>query len=359
MRAGEAGISTDPGGGICRTVGQYAGEVEAKPVHAICGVPQGQGIEDELLGETGAIRKVDIVAGAAGVGEEPVPGAAIDLGDVVAQIVALVDEASALDPVAFGGVVVDRIHEHRDAAVVECLDEPLQLNDLVAGSRRIARFGREEVCGHVPPVIHPARRCRRLLVVLHDRHQLDRGDAELGEVIYPGGQAARCFQLALRQTGIGAAQRRRQTRKSRRVILHVQLINDKIFGPYLHMARSRIGAVIVDHAFAASGIDGVVAVDEGRREVEFRIADLLRTVGVRVVEHKIAVQHGAKGCVRRGGAVTIQAVHVKRAGAHSGAAYADAPVACTVRSHRHDLRRCRGVSCVVDQQFGGIGRGRA
>ena len=117
--------------------------------------------------------------------------------------------------------------------------------------------------------------------------------------------------------------------------------------------------MIVDDALAASGIDGAVAVDEGRREVKFRIVDLLRPVGVWVVEHEIAVQHGAEGRVRRGCAVAVQAVHVERAGAHAGAADSDTPIAGTVALHRHDLGRCRGVSFVVDQQLGGVGGGRA
>jgi cephalosporin-C deacetylase-like acetyl esterase len=55
-------------------------------------VPQGQGITDKVLGKTVAMRKVDVVAGAAGVDEERVAAAAIDFGNVVAQIVAFVDQ---------------------------------------------------------------------------------------------------------------------------------------------------------------------------------------------------------------------------------------------------------------------------
>ena len=107
-------------------------------------------------------------------------------------------------------MVVDHVHEHRDAAVVECLNEALQLDDLFALPCRVARFRGKKVRSHITPVIYSARGGCRLFVVLHYRHQFDRVDAELDEVVDTGGQPARGRQPALGQTEIGAAQRRRQ-----------------------------------------------------------------------------------------------------------------------------------------------------
>jgi len=145
----------------------------------------------------------------------------------------------------------------------------------------------------------------------------------------------------------------------RRVILHVQLVNDEVFRSYVYVAGGRVGTVIVDDALATPGVDGVIAVDERGRQIEFRIVDFLGSVRVWVVENEIAIQHGAERRIGRGRPVTGQAVHVKRARTDLGAADAHTPVAGTVADHRQGLRRRLGVRCIVDQQLSAISRGRA
>jgi hypothetical protein len=49
-----------------------------------------------------------------------------------AKIVTLVSQPPVLHPAAFASVVVDDVHEDRDAAVVERLHELLQLDDFLS-----------------------------------------------------------------------------------------------------------------------------------------------------------------------------------------------------------------------------------
>lgn len=132
------------------------------------------------------------------------------------------------------------------------------------GSRGVTHRGREKVGRHVAPVVHPPRGCRRVLVVLHHRHQFDSGHTKFNQVIDARSQAAGRFEAALRETDIRAPRCGSEVGNLRRVVLDVQLVDDQIFRIDFDMARRRIGRMVVHHAFAAASIDRLTGIDEGR-----------------------------------------------------------------------------------------------
>ena len=128
-------------------------------------------------------------------------------------IAAVVHPAVAVDRpglAAFGRVVVDHIEPHLDFRRVERLHHRSELVERVAV--RVRLMGREEVQGHVAPVVALLR------IELVDRQQLHNRDAELREV-----------RNLLRQAGKCAAPVRRDARvRARRESLDVQLVDDAI-----------------------------------------------------------------------------------------------------------------------------------
>ena len=162
-------------------------EVEAEAVDVHLLDPVAQGIRDHL--QDAGMAHVDGVAGAGIVdvvarivGQEPVVGGVVDASE----------RQRRAEMIALGGVVVDHVQDHLDAGVVEPLDHGLELADRAA--RQIAGLGREEADGVVAPVVGEA--LREQAAVLDegmDRQQLDRGDAELDQVVddRPDGPARR------------------------------------------------------------------------------------------------------------------------------------------------------------------------
>ena len=160
---------------------QRRGEVEAEAVDVHLGDPVAQRVHDQL-------QRVRVA------GVERVPGAGVV--HVVLRLV--VDEAvvggvvDALEAqrraevVALGGVVVDHVEDDLDAGGVHRLDHRLELLHLLAGVAHGGVVGvrREEAEGVVAPVVaQPLLEQRAVLDELVHRHQLDRGDAELREVV--------------------------------------------------------------------------------------------------------------------------------------------------------------------------------
>ena len=102
--------------------------------------------------------------------------------------------------VSLAGVVVDDVEDHLDPGGVQRLDHRLELGDLPARSllARVALLGREVAERAVAPVV-----AQRLVLdepvvgELVHRQQLDRGHAQVGEVL---------DGRRVRQPGVGAAQ---------------------------------------------------------------------------------------------------------------------------------------------------------
>ena len=88
--------------------------------------------------------------------------------------------------VALGGVVVDDVEDHLDAGAVQRLHHLLELAHLAAelAAGAVAHVGREEADRVVAPVVAQPLVEQDLVVDegVH-RHQLDRGDAELAQVL--------------------------------------------------------------------------------------------------------------------------------------------------------------------------------
>ena len=287
VRRGEAGIIVDPVGGISGAVGEDSGEIEAKAVDAIGLVPERQGVGDQLLGEARSAREVEIVAGAGGVGEiEPVRGRPINLGQRLAhQVVALGRQSIAVAPgPLLAAVVVDHVHEHRDAARVQGLDQLLELGHLCSRHGGVAGLRRQEVGGHVAPVVEAPGRVAGLLVVFHHRHQLDGVDAELDQMVEACLAPGRGGEAGAGQAQIGAALRGGQAVQEPGVVLHVQLVEDQVLRRDRDVAGRRVGGMIVDDALAAAGIDRCRDVDEWRGGEDLGEADVLGPVGVGVAE---------------------------------------------------------------------------
>ena len=136
-----------------------------------------------------------------------VPGAGVVhvvLRVVVDQAVVglVVDAAHAqrrAEVVALGGVVVDDVEDHLDAGVVHRPDHRLELRHLLAevARRAVAVVRGEEADGVVAPVVAQALVEQGVVVdELVDRHQLDRRDAEVLEVVDHG---------RVGEPGVGAA----------------------------------------------------------------------------------------------------------------------------------------------------------
>ena len=82
-------------------------------------------------------------------------------------------------------MVVDDVEQDREAARVARLDQRLQiLGPAIGGS------GREELHAVIAPVAPPGK--------LRDRHQLDRGHAELDEIVEPRDRAGEIAALGKR-----------------------------------------------------------------------------------------------------------------------------------------------------------------
>ena len=124
--------------------------------------------------------------------------------------------------VALGGVVVDHVEDHLDVGLVQRLDHRLELLHLLAalagGGVGVVR--REEPDRVVAPVVRqPLVHQRGVLHELVHRHQLDRGDAELREVVDRG---------RVRDPGVRAADLLGHAGVGHREALDVRLVDDGV-----------------------------------------------------------------------------------------------------------------------------------
>ena len=124
--------------------------------------------------------------------------------------------------VALCRVVVDDVEDDLDVGGVQGLDHRLELGHLSAGFLR-GRVGvmRREVADRVvAPVVRQSLGLERCIVrELLDRHELDRGDAQLRQVLDNRGVRHAC---------VGAAQLLRDVRVAHRHALDVGLVDDRL-----------------------------------------------------------------------------------------------------------------------------------
>ncbi len=178
-------------------------EAEAVDVHLRRPVPQGVHDEREHL-------RVPHVQRVAGAGEvEVVPRVARD-GPVVGRVVDSLEVERRPEVVALGGVVVDDVEDDLDARAVERLHHGLELGDVAPGQGPVPvpDVGGEEGQRVVAPVVAEAA-VEQVLVVGEavDRHQLDRGDAEVGEVVRDRRVTDACVRAAQLFGHLGVAHR--------------------------------------------------------------------------------------------------------------------------------------------------------
>ena len=190
-------------------------EVEPEPVDVHLGHPVAQRVHDQLH----RVRVADVEAVA---GARVVHVVALVVLDepVVGRVVDALEAQRRAEVVALGGVVVDHVEDDLDAGGVHRLDHALELLDLVAlaagGVRRVRREERQRV---VAPVVAQALvEQRAVLDELVHRHQLDRGDADLLQVLDDG---------RVRQAGVRPAVLLRDLRVELGEPLDVRLVDDR------------------------------------------------------------------------------------------------------------------------------------
>ena len=160
-----------------RRAAERAGEIEAEAVDVERLDPVAQRIHHHL--QHARMRELQRIAGAGvvlvearRVGHEPVVGGVVDAA--IAQ--------RGPEMIALGGVVVDHVEDHLDAGAVQLRDRRAErVLDVVGG---VAVLGREEAQRVVAPVVlQPVLEQMRLVDEGVDRQQLDRGDAELVQML--------------------------------------------------------------------------------------------------------------------------------------------------------------------------------
>ena len=126
---------------------------------------------------------------------------------VVGGVVDAPEAQRRAEVVALGGVVVDDVEDDLDARLVQGPDHRLELLHLLAAlARRGVRVVRgEEADGVVAPVVRQALvEQRGVLHELVDGHELDRRDAQVGQVLDHAGVRERGVRAAdvLRDAGV-------------------------------------------------------------------------------------------------------------------------------------------------------------
>jgi hypothetical protein len=161
--------------------GQRRGEVESEAVDVHLGDPVAQRIHDQLQ----RLRRADV---------ERVPGARVVHvvllvvldQPVVRGVVDALERQRGPEVVALGGVVVDDVEDDLDARLVQGAHHALELLHVLTG-RGVAGVlvvRREEADRVVAPVVAQALLLQGVVLdELVHRHELDRGDAEVGEVL--------------------------------------------------------------------------------------------------------------------------------------------------------------------------------
>ena len=141
---------------------------------------------------------------------------------VVGGIVDAAEGQSRAHVVALCRVVVDDVEDDLDVSRVQGLHHGLELRHLCAGVlRRCVTVVRGEVADRVvAPVVRQSLGLQRRIVrELLDRHELDRGDAELRQVL---------DDRRVRHASVGAAQLLRDLWVAHRHALDVGLVDDRL-----------------------------------------------------------------------------------------------------------------------------------
>ena len=302
--------------------GQRRHQVEAEAVDVHLGDPVAQRVEDEPQRQ-----RVVGVDGVAAAGDVPVgvvelhgAGLGVRLGDdalVEAAVVEPPEGERRAQRAGLRGVVVDHVEDHLEARAVQRLDHLLELADLLAavaggGVRRV----RGEVAdGVVAPVVAGAALGQAGLGdELVDREQLDRGDAEVAQVVGDRGGA---------EAGVRAAQVLGDAVVQLGHALDVALVDDRVAPAAPHRLVAlpvEVPGRGVDHDAARHEGGGVLGglllgasedvAESGRRGGE--VAADRHRVGVQ--EQLVRVEPVAGGRVPR----PVDAVAVAGAGLHVG-----------------------------------------
>ncbi len=173
----EAGEPVD----LVQTAREGGGQVEAQAVHVHLGHPVANRVHDQAqhlrvphVERVAGARVVEIEAWA--IGDQPVIGGVVE---------ALQAQRGPL-MVALGGMVVDDVEDDLDACAVQGTHHLLELDYLVADARPgpVANLRRKVADGAVAPVVADPLLEQMLIVdELMNREQLDRGDAQLDQVV--------------------------------------------------------------------------------------------------------------------------------------------------------------------------------
>ena len=195
--------------------GEGRGQVEAEPVDVHLGDPVAQRVHDQL--QHVRVPHEQAVAGARRV--VVVRGVAVD-EPVVGRVVDPAEAQRGAELVALGGVVVDHVEDDLDVRLVQGPHHGLELLHLLAalagGGVGVVRG--EEADRVVAPVVRQALvEQRGVLHELVHGHELDRGHAEVGQVL---------DHARVRHRGVRAADLLRDARVRPRQALDVRLVDD-------------------------------------------------------------------------------------------------------------------------------------
>jgi hypothetical protein len=276
-------------------------EVEAEAVDVHLRHPVAQAVHDQL--QDVRVAHVEAVAGAGEV--EVVAGLVVD-DPVVRQVVDAAHRQHRAHVVALGGVVVDDVEDHLDAGAVQRLDHRLELLDLALrlGAHHVGQLARrdavpgdrvavvrgEEGDRVVAPVVAQAALGEVVVVdeLVHG-HQLDRGDAERGQVLH---------DRRVRDARVGAAHLLGHARVPLREALHVGLVDDGVVHAVVGRAvvapvEERVGDDATRHvggAVVGVHLVGIVEVVREARGVPVDLAGDRLRVGVEEQLRRVAPQ---------------------------------------------------------------------
>ena len=219
---------------LVELAGQGGGEVEAEPVDVHLVHPVPQRVHDELQ----RVRAAHVEA-VTGTGVVHVERGVLLVEPVVLRVVDAPEAQRRAEVVALGGVVVDHVEDDLDPGRVQRLDHGAELLHLLAPDRRVRLVRREEPDRVVAPVVAQSALDQPVVVdELVHRHQLDRGDAELLQVL---------DHRRVPDRAVGAAQFLGDARVPHRQTLDVRLVDDRVV---VRDPRQRVVAPVevrVDH----------------------------------------------------------------------------------------------------------------
>ncbi len=238
---------------------QRAGKIEAKPVDVHLQHPVAQAVHDEL--QHARMPHVQRVAAA---GVIHVVARLIRDEAIIGAVVDAAQRQRRPQMVALRGVVVDDVQDHFQPRQMQVPDHRLEFADFSAGRRRarITRVRREKRAGVVAPVIREAAIHQMPVVgmVMH-RHQLYRGDAQIGQV------PDRFFRP---ERGVSSPPLLRNLRMQFGVALDMQLIDDRLVPRRPGRQVAAPGEGRIDHR-SQRRERGVVTRVEGK--ITSRVAD--------------------------------------------------------------------------------------